>query len=426
MPPTPAMHALQNRVESFKKSKRVKRYPSKKTSTQSATVKWPHPPSYKANANTLAEAGFFFCPSWDDRDCVACFLCGKELSDWDAQDDPFAVHYEKCGEACGWAIVRCGLVEDMDSEGSFTFTNKARIPTTKAIEEARLKTFGEDWWPYDDDPNHGASSRKMARAGFVYTPQGAGDDTVTCLYCNTALGGWDKDDDPIHEHRKRATKLERGCPFFSFAQPTPPAKLARSGSIKAGKKSTAALPKHTRTHSRTRSRKEDKATKVEKGDEETEQEVTTEKGQRVNPQVDEEPKPSPPVPPDAAIAMEAEDDDPRPPLPSPEPEPESAPAPTSAPTVSATSPALPAARVPIPDAKIPVPMIVEDSVFYTASTPVLPPSEALTEEERELSVEQWIRREISLSYEKLMADGQNQIMLFKERAAEVRTLIEDL
>lgn len=102
------------------------------------------------------------------------------------------------------------------SYDSFTFVNKARIPTTKAIEEARLQTFGEDWWPHDGD-DHGANSRKvwysvlchcfslirrcgalkMAQAGFVYTPQSAGDDTVTCLYCNLALGGWDKDDDPM-------------------------------------------------------------------------------------------------------------------------------------------------------------------------------------------------------------------------------------
>ncbi|KAI5990133.1 hypothetical protein EDD15DRAFT_2578687 [Pisolithus albus] len=189
------MHALQNRVDSFKKSKRVKRYPSKKTSTQTATVKWPHPTSYKANANTLAEAGFFFCPSWDDRDCVTCFLCGKELSDWDVQDDPFEVHYEKCAETCGWAVVRCGLVEDMDDEGNFTFPNKARIPTTKAMEDIRLKSFGQDWRPRDHEPNHDANSEKGP--GFVYTPQGARDDTVTCLYYCLALRGWDEDDDPM-------------------------------------------------------------------------------------------------------------------------------------------------------------------------------------------------------------------------------------
>lgn len=39
----------------------------------------------------------------------------------------------------------------------------------------------------------------MAQAGFVYTPQAAGDDTVTCLYCNLSLGGWEKQDDPVYD-----------------------------------------------------------------------------------------------------------------------------------------------------------------------------------------------------------------------------------
>lgn len=38
----------------------------------------------------------------------------------------------------------------------------------------------------------------MAQAGFVYTPQAAGDDTVTCLYCNLSLGGWETEDDPVY------------------------------------------------------------------------------------------------------------------------------------------------------------------------------------------------------------------------------------
>ena len=38
--------------------------------------------------------------------------------------------------------------------------------------------------------------RKMAKAGFVYTPQVEHDDTATCFYCNLALSGWDVDDDP--------------------------------------------------------------------------------------------------------------------------------------------------------------------------------------------------------------------------------------
>ncbi|KAI5990104.1 hypothetical protein EDD15DRAFT_1179176 [Pisolithus albus] len=166
------------------------------------------------------------------------------------------------------------------------------------MEDARLKTFGQDWWPRDDEPNHGANSKKMARAGFVYTPQGAGDDTVTCLYCNLALGGRDKDDDPIHEHRKRATKSGSTCLFFSFAQPTAPAKLTRSESIKAGKKSTTTLQKHSRTHSRTRSRKEDKATKVDKEDGEMQKKTETETAPEEDRRVDEERKKSPSILPD--------------------------------------------------------------------------------------------------------------------------------
>lgn len=421
MPATPAMHTLQSRVDSFKKTKRVKRYPSKKTSTQAASVKWPHPASYKANANTLAEAGFFFSPSWDDRDCVACFLCGKELSDWDAEDDPFAIHHEKCADVCGWAVVRCGLVEDMDEDGNFTFVNKARIPTTKVIEEARLKTFGEDWWPHDEDANHGANSRKMAQAGFVYTPQSVGDDTVTCLYCNLALGGWDKGDDPIHEHRKRATKSADTCPFFSFfSQPGPPTKLGRSESTR-GKKGTASSQKQTRGHSRTRSRKEEKAEKKEK-----------EEKQKVEPK----PQPAPAVPPDPpmiVVGEEVPDPSSPPPIPStPRTIPAPAmPTPAPAPMFPTPVPAVPTPEtpspVPAPNPTPDTPMVVEDNIFYNPPVPILPPSsEALTAEERELSVEQWIRREISLSYDKLLADGQRQIHLFKEKSAEIRRRIDEL
>ena len=149
MPVRPlAMQSLQARIDSFQKTKRVKRYPTK-SSSSAVSVKWPHPPDFKANANTLAEAGFFFSPSWDDKDSVTCFLCGKELSDWDENDDPFEIHYTKCQSSCAWAVVRCGLTEDLDKAAS------------KAMEMARLETFGRDWWPHDGEPGHGATSVKV-------------------------------------------------------------------------------------------------------------------------------------------------------------------------------------------------------------------------------------------------------------------------
>jgi hypothetical protein len=108
------MEALQSRIESFNKSKRLK---SSKSSKKSS--KWPHPQTFKANPEALAEAGFYFNPSPEDKDNVTCFECGKQLSEWEEDDDPFDLHWTKCGDKCSWAAVRCGLREDMDRRGRY-------------------------------------------------------------------------------------------------------------------------------------------------------------------------------------------------------------------------------------------------------------------------------------------------------------------
>jgi hypothetical protein len=50
----------------------------------------------------------------------------------------------------------------------------------------------------------------------------------------------------------------------------------------------------------------------------------------------------------------------------------------------------------------------------------------LAEEERMMTVEQWIRREIDVQYERLRRDGEVKIRMFKERAEEVRRQIDAL
>ncbi|TFK39746.1 inhibitor of apoptosis repeat-containing protein [Crucibulum laeve] len=191
------MESLQARIDSFSKSRRVKN-PSKPSS--SVTVKWPHPPTFRASPEALAEAGFYFNPSFEDRDNVTCFACEKQLGNWEKDDDPFNIHWEKRGLTCCWASVRCGLREDMDRTGRFTFPDKTRLPTSKVMEKARLDTFSTgDGWIHDQVKNHGASSKKLARAGFTYTPQYPGDDLATCLYCNVSLSGWDAEDDPMYD-----------------------------------------------------------------------------------------------------------------------------------------------------------------------------------------------------------------------------------
>ena len=51
-------------------------------------------------------------------------------------------------------------------------------------------------------------------------------------------------------------------------------------------------------------------------------------------------------------------------------------------------------------------------------------AERLTEEDGSLTVEEWIRQEIEVHYERLRRDGEMKIKLFKERAEEVRRQIE--
>ncbi|KAH7882442.1 hypothetical protein F5I97DRAFT_365811 [Phlebopus sp. FC_14] len=425
--PVPAMQVLQARIDSFTKTKRIKRYTKSSTTT---AVKWPHPQNYTANSDTLAEAGFFFNPSWDDRDSVACFICGKELSAWDPDDDPFEIHYAKCGRTCAWAMVRCGLAQDLDDSGNFTFSDKARLPSSKTMEKARLSTFGVDWWPYDEDPNHGATSKKMAQAGFVYTPQGTGDDTVTCLYCNLSLGGWDKDDDPIHEHRKRNDTSGTKCVFISLSTKTSRSTSAKPGTSRSGR----GRPRATSSSARSDTRRKAKTTRGK-----SVKASTKAPAPAPSPPPPESPPPespprplAPPLtqhpPSDRVVDVSMNLDQP-PPSPPPsqevtsdvgastqkyvEPEPED---------VIISSPV----HAPDPPEVLHSHQAPTISQSPTSEPTAITDAHGLTAEERQMTLEQWIRHEISLGYGKLQADGQKQIAMFKEKAAEVRKCIIEL
>ncbi len=152
------------------------------------TLKWPHSSKFKADPESLAEAGFFYDPSYDDPDNVTCFRCGKQLGGWEEEDDPYLIHWEKCGQTCCWAVVQCGLTVDMDKSGMcvyltsvcdnqrltfvlrFMFPDKTRLPNHKSMEKARLETFtiGKGW-VHDNTKNHGASSKsvRLLKSSFL-------------------------------------------------------------------------------------------------------------------------------------------------------------------------------------------------------------------------------------------------------------------
>ncbi|KPJ03689.1 Baculoviral IAP repeat-containing protein 5 [Papilio xuthus] len=58
----------------------------------------------------MAEAGFYsVATGTDDLDAAKCFLCGKELDGWEADDDPWAEHKSHAGKC---AFVQLAKIEN--------------------------------------------------------------------------------------------------------------------------------------------------------------------------------------------------------------------------------------------------------------------------------------------------------------------------
>jgi len=152
--------------------------PPKSTRTRRAAtpkLSWPHPDSFLANPKSLAEAGFYHFPSDEDPDNVICFMCDKELSQWEPEDNPLHVHVEKC-PTCPWVMVKCQILFYKDSKSRYacscspsSYPHTSRpdsfsSPNSPAMEKARLETFGRDrrrWWPHDQIKHHGALSKHV-------------------------------------------------------------------------------------------------------------------------------------------------------------------------------------------------------------------------------------------------------------------------
>ncbi|XP_026761192.1 baculoviral IAP repeat-containing protein 5 [Galleria mellonella] len=71
---------------------------------------WPFNDKNKCNVKNMAEAGFYSVATGDDdADAAKCFLCGKELDGWEANDDPWQEHKSHAAKC---AFVQLGRKED--------------------------------------------------------------------------------------------------------------------------------------------------------------------------------------------------------------------------------------------------------------------------------------------------------------------------
>ncbi|KAF0561132.1 inhibitor of apoptosis repeat-containing protein [Gigaspora margarita] len=206
--------------------------------TNSKKSKWPHKESedFKATPESLAKAGFYFNPIPNSKDNVVCFLCNKSMEGWDSQDDPFEEHVKHSPD-CAWAICYCSIRNFNEDQLPFNWDDKDKLPTSKKMEDARIKTFGT-WWPHAGKKGWVGTVKKMAKAGFIYSPTIGSLDNVTCQYCGVGLEGWEQKDDPTKEHNKRFPL----CPFFA----KPPSKLKNSKTKKSKTTTKTGATKKTR------------------------------------------------------------------------------------------------------------------------------------------------------------------------------------
>ncbi|KAG8997849.1 hypothetical protein FRB94_002898 [Tulasnella sp. JGI-2019a] len=199
----------------------VKSTKSKKTKKQQVAG-WPHPLTFRATPTTLAEAGFSYphqvaTKVGEYNDEAVCFMCEHSLSGWEADDDPYVEHAKRAEQLkCPWGMAVCSIQADRVGPDSkqWAFKTADRLPTSKLLEKARLGTFGT-YWPHDKKLPRGQvnpiSSKKLAEAGFVFTPTEEALDMAACPYCQLAFDDWSVEDDPLELHQKRRAS----CPVFS-------------------------------------------------------------------------------------------------------------------------------------------------------------------------------------------------------------------
>ncbi|TPX30193.1 hypothetical protein SmJEL517_g06189 [Synchytrium microbalum] len=209
------------------------RFKSFGTGRGKSANKWPYTRKDKSvpKPEQLAKAGFYFTPSADAPDSCTCYLCQASVNGWTAHKDPWECH----NDTCAWKLLHVNA----DGIGQNDVSSVEHAPDSDVMNQARLDTFGKDWWPHYKDKKWNPKPDALARAGWVYKPYEDADDATECLYCEISLDGWELNDDPVHEHKKRRPD----CIIFNPPEPVvvkrpskphPPARLKAVKAVNAG------------------------------------------------------------------------------------------------------------------------------------------------------------------------------------------------
>ena len=67
-------------------------------------------------------------------------------------------------------------------------------------------------WPFTEAEGATCTAERMAAAGFYLAPTDDEPDLARCFFCRRELDGWEPEDDPMSEHRRR------DCPFVTLGK----------------------------------------------------------------------------------------------------------------------------------------------------------------------------------------------------------------
>ncbi|KAH4054936.1 hypothetical protein HBH92_151160 [Parastagonospora nodorum] len=200
-----SMATFQARLATFQGAPAAKtRRPSSrsKKAAPKAKAAWP---LAAPSAEDLAFAGFVWRPTSVSPDNVQCWACNCQLDGWEEADVPAYEHLTH-SPSCGFAVVTTIRLRHGDPGRT------EEDPISERMIAARKETFG-DLWPLDVSAGY-PSVDQLAEAGWFYDPTEETPDGATCAYCHLSLDAWDAGDDPLEEHRRRASD----CLFFALSE----------------------------------------------------------------------------------------------------------------------------------------------------------------------------------------------------------------
>ncbi|KAF3935893.1 hypothetical protein ABW20_dc0103003 [Dactylellina cionopaga] len=214
-----SFYTQEQRLRSFANAGARKRQSNAKKGSKAPKLSWPanHPAP-----ELMAQAGFYFKPAAGDEDNVACFICQKNMSEWDPDDDPAEQHLRH-NSSCGWALTMC---RKLAVDGNITDD-----PLGDEMCKARRMTF-DNWWPHEGKKGWKPSVYNVVMAGFIFRPHDTGSDSVYCPYCTLSVDAWECDDNPREVHETLGTK---NCLFLQHGS------IAEKPMINNKKKFTVAL-----------------------------------------------------------------------------------------------------------------------------------------------------------------------------------------